>query len=568
MKRFYTLLGLLLLAYSSVAQSWLWGRSGGSSDYPGYPETVIDMATDNNGNIYLLANVLQTNLNIDGHSKTGYGLQDMMLSSFSASGVYRWSKVFGGYTNDMPKALRADSLGHIYVAGSIYSPSNPLLTAVHFDADTTLANNCKRNLFLIQYDTLGNYKWLRLPQPDTLSLTNAVDSSKTIDMNVDAAGNVYWLCQLPAGGFADGSFTVPGTGLYMLKYDKSGVFKLSFPLQMTATGSVLDNIHMQRDPLTGRFYLAGGLTGGSIQFLGNPVAHPTFLATLDSTGNFLWKKEGKAYTAYGGCSGRPAIDSACNIYLTGTTSLWDSLNGQALSDSIAGPFVIKMDSAGHNVWTVHPTVNYTTFGNALTLLSNTQLVMTGAYAGLLRWTGYTPALYHSPGLGFGVFFTHFNALTGAVIGMDSLSGDLGYNSYPASIEADHKGGFFIGGQFEDIINVAGDMLQTTGGETDFFVAKYCYANCSIAPSSIDHTPIAAANTLSIYPNPAIGVLHIDAVTDNTSYRLYSIVGCTLQSGSLHTGNNMLNVQDIPAGIYLLEMTDINGNRHISRIVKE
>lgn len=41
-----------------------------------------------------------------------------------------------------------------------------------------------------------------------------------------------------------------------------------------------------------------------------------------------------------------------------------------------------------------------------------------------------------------------------------------------------KGNIYVGGEFEANLYVAGDTLNTNGGQSDFFIAKYGYANCN------------------------------------------------------------------------------------------
>ncbi|WP_442787259.1 hypothetical protein [Flavobacterium suncheonense] len=102
-KQLHTIL-LLLLAFSSHSQTWQWGKRGGSTDNlsvtSSRKEEIIDMVTDSQKNIYILAPVGQTLLNIDGNPKTNYGdsssKTDYALSSFSCDGTYRWSKIIGG----------------------------------------------------------------------------------------------------------------------------------------------------------------------------------------------------------------------------------------------------------------------------------------------------------------------------------------------------------------------------------------------------------------------------------------------------------------------------------------
>src|ERR1035437_7390315 len=70
-KLLITICFLLFTSYAANAQSpsWQWGKRGGSSSSGsgGVDATVVDMATDPHGNVYVLSKVLQTGLNVDGH---------------------------------------------------------------------------------------------------------------------------------------------------------------------------------------------------------------------------------------------------------------------------------------------------------------------------------------------------------------------------------------------------------------------------------------------------------------------------------------------------------------------
>ena len=160
---------VMLLATSILtnAQTWQWGKRGGSADAGtgGPDETVVGMATDPKGNIYVLSKVLNTSLNVDSHAITGWGNQDILLSSFKCDGTYRWSKDIGTNSDDVPVAIRTDSLGGVYISGSLVAGS----ITRHIDVDTTWSSASYQSIFLMKYDTAGNYKWFVYPQPDTLT---------------------------------------------------------------------------------------------------------------------------------------------------------------------------------------------------------------------------------------------------------------------------------------------------------------------------------------------------------------------------------------------------------------
>ena len=73
---------------------------------------------------------------------------------------------------------------------------------------------------------------------------------------------------------------------------------------------------------------------------------------------------------------------------------------------------------------------------------------------------------------------------------------------------------------------------------------------------------------NIYPNPTNAILHIDNVSTLTSYKMLNIIGSVLQQGILQPGNNDISIQAISPGIYLLELTDNQGQKTVSKIVKQ
>ena len=81
-------------------------------------------------------------------------------------------------------------------------------------------------------------------------------------------------------------------------------------------------------------------------------------------------------------------------------------------------------------------------------------------------------------------------------------------------------------------------------------------------------PQVVANEPSIYPNPAYDILNIDGVATSTNYAMFNIFGIIEQSGKLKTGSNSINIQSLPPGMYLLELTDNEARKTMRKIVKE
>ena len=76
------------------------------------------------------------------------------------------------------------------------------------------------------------------------------------------------------------------------------------------------------------------------------------------------------------------------------------------------------------------------------------------------------------------------------------------------------------------------------------------------------------NLLSIFPNPTVDQLNITNLKSNATYNLRNNVGLTIQQGILKKGDNQIDIQNIPTGIYMLEIIDEQKNRTISKIIKQ
>jgi sugar lactone lactonase YvrE len=73
-------------------------------------------------------------------------------------------------------------------------------------------------------------------------------------------------------------------------------------------------------------------------------------------------------------------------------------------------------------------------------------------------------------------------------------------------------------------------------------------------------------TTHTYPNPVIDVLHV-ATTETQHFVLHNLMGITLLQGSVDK-QNTIDMKAVPTGIYLLQLTNIQGQREVVRVVKE
>ena len=76
------------------------------------------------------------------------------------------------------------------------------------------------------------------------------------------------------------------------------------------------------------------------------------------------------------------------------------------------------------------------------------------------------------------------------------------------------------------------------------------------------------NSLVTYPNPVTDQLRVTNNTVMHSIRLIDLQGhqVLMQSG-INTNQAVLDVSSMSAGIYIVEVTDVNGNTSTKKIVK-
>lgn len=658
MKATILLLGYFILLSAGVteiklyAQSWQWGDRGGSPQSVSSSnwEEVKDMAVDVNGNVYILANVKSDNIDVGGQSISGRGDMDVCLASFRCNGTLRWVKIMGSQNyGDVPLTLRTDKLNGVYL--SIYSPRTANKYPVYIGNDTVINSNDERSFYIIKYDTSGNFKWVRAPQPDTAT---ANFLSGTIDMDVDSAGNIHALCQLSPGIF-EGSFVAVSTYTFqgfpyqdcILKYDRDGNFQGG--LAFDAKNCIRTGAKMIRDVQSGNYYLSGGNMFSAALPMGNTqiAAASGYIACFNLEGKYLWDIQSDAASI----EGRLVLDADKNMYVCGLIRSPSASNPNANFNgfvaqpypniSNGSPFVAKIGSDKKNVWATYAILKGTTFSAEVAMRNSGEIVLAGFHPGYLAWPGYTKDTFnYPPNSGYRPFITRFNTQTGKILGMNDLATDSN-DTRSRRIISDGRNNVYIGGNFSNKLTVNSKTLYSVGGESDWFVAKYGHNNCNCknipepkfsytknslnnitfnytgsahstiewdfgdgntstqpSPNHIyasggtyticvtvtnscgDNTYCQFVDTwpnsveeqmlgdeVKIYPNPAYNVLIIEGMNVGAKIELYDIVGRNVYQGVSKADREAININHLPAGNYIIQLTGTDGQRMTGKVVK-
>lgn len=562
MNRIFLLVTFFFLHFSASAQNFLWGRNGGSSSpTQGIDdESVIDMATDQNGNVYILSYIFDNNPNVAGQTVPHFGFADVMVASFAPDGSVRWTKVIGTGSTDRPLALQTDKIGGVYIAASM----NITNTEGFIDNDAIIPKT-DQNIVLIKYDLNGNYQWYRLPQADTVTV-QSWSTTGILDMSVDGNGNTYALAQLAPGIYGgSGGAVVTTLGDYILKYDASGNFTGIINIDLYLEDENGAYAEMALDETNQRFYIVGvrdRFSGKTVRMGSTMVSLGGYVASFDINGSFLWVKDNSL--DYGGFIGRPVFDNAGNIFMVGALETGDNFGGYPVANNGGyTPLVAKMDKNGSFLWVKEVESGYGILPYTIALRNADEVMMSGSYARSVKWTNSTDTILNKPpNDAYDLFITRFSTSDGSVKGMDWISSTSGYNEYPTRMASDGNNNVYIGGNFQSDMKVnALNYLTSTGGNTDWFLIKYG----NMWPDNVNS--FVNDKDIVLYPNPAQNNVYIDKVGAGTTLLLKDMTGHTLNSKTLQSQHESLDLSAYPAGNYILELTDKNGGRLVKKVSK-
>lgn len=576
---FTTLLAFVFISLSLNAQTWQWiGRNGSGWQIPNSDEEEpFDITTDVYGNVYCVSLAYPNGTpSVDTNYLPHFGSNagNVLLTSYTCEGKYRWSHILGSGSGSYAKSVKTDYEGNVYLFANIFTNGAP----VYLDLDTIINGN-QRNQYLFKFDSAGAMQWFTTPVTDTIDFFVAYGSSFPLDMDVDGAGNVTLISVLPKGNNLGGQITLNEPATYALRYNKDGVYQSGVPLPYTCTGlkasyrmstraTVSDNGNII---ISGyRFYIPQD----TIFINGTMLKGKAYVASFSPTGQFLWKQEFKAHQGVIANEiflHRAATDADNAVYLSGAAAHLDTIAGfvanNVLYQNAAGmPLILKLDANGNLVWAKAALVNAAAIASGVAV-SNNKVAITGTYSLKLKWDlNATDSLAHTNNQGWDPFVAVFDAQTGTLLSLDSLTGNLGQTEWGWMVAADNNASFYVAGQFDQYINIGTGAVQAFGS-WDTYIAKYGSDNCTFTiPNNVGEVTTSALD-FELFPNPANTAAFVKLNTSvNGSLTLYSLTGQQLYSQVLSNSMSLLQLPlNYPVGIYFVTLTD-NGKKVTKKLI--
>lgn len=531
----------------SQAQTFQWlTRMGGPDPDPNFgpDEWVRDIEVDAYGNVYACGRI-RSIANFDGVPVTTYGFYDLFICKYDCHGNLVWVKTAGGGFDDIAYALALDQFGHIYFTGQFCSTTN--LPCTFFD--TTFTTN-RDDMFLAKLDTSGNYLWGKFARSGI-----GTGLSRGFNVVLDNAGNPNVLFgAYPGQLFPGWNTTEPNLAPYISRFDTSGIMESLFtPSADFSTGTFLYSMDSQDNYIiNGHFDGDSALVGNQTLYNPKPGFYTMYVSKFSNAGILQWIYMFDDTTSIINASltNGTITDSADNIYVTGDASPSLKCGNYVFTDPIPplaiSPFIIKLTPQGQPVWATQAYTQYQGFNKGgVALKTNGYLNFSGTYN--------TKAVFGSDTLmgsmagSLDLFIAEVDP-NGNMLGAVKLGCTGGYDvdSYVTKVDANDN--VYIAGNFEGTLTAGTHSVQSAGGYSDGFIAKYGY-NCTTGMSP-DLTAATAAG-ISVWPNPVArgaAVTFATAITDG-NYSVINIMGMEVATGRFQKGKGAISTQTLAAGVY-------------------
>lgn len=247
----------------------LWARSAGGSD----SDYGSDVTVDDLGNVYVMG-FFKGISNWSGISKTSSTQGDMFIAKYDNEGNIKWVRTGDGGSYNYLYEISVDKSGNSYVSANF---SNTM----QFEGAPVVTSVGGTDIFIIKYDTNGNYNWIKT--------AGGVSDDGGNSVAVDNEGNVFVAGYFSDNArFGDKNLTAHGSfDIFCAKYSANGnllwVKQLGGTGSQTAWGVCTDE--KNNCYLTGWFSGSGALDNTSVVSEG---AEDAYLIKYDRNGNLIW----------------------------------------------------------------------------------------------------------------------------------------------------------------------------------------------------------------------------------------------------------------------------------------
>ena len=554
MKKTLPLIFLCILhTFLSYAQSinWQWVETASGDEQEGYA-----VATDANGNIYLTGAFACTGTGDSAYFGTNAiitapGSWTTFLAKYSSSGTALWAKTAVVSSNEQSTGglVTTGKSGNVYLAGAFTGDS-----LIYGNTNLGYANMHNNNLFLVNYDSLGNVLWAK-------RLGDSLSSVSPGGIAADQQGNVFLTGYFTGDSVVFGATTLfnTGVGFFVIKYDSAGnvVWVQSNNSQSSAiqpSGIAVDE--------TGSIFVTGAFgdtlaVDSIVLYNTNPHTNEIFLLRYNEAGRVIWGRAASGVYNNSQVNGI-ATDGNGNSFITGAF-VGDSLvfgPYNLRGDTLNAIFIVKYDSSGNASWAKKAGGdkgnNDIGYGVAASREGNCYL------SGSISSDSITfdPITLHYPtsymNLGDPMFVVSLDPNGNAICADAVVSGGDDVNA----ICVDKYGDVYVGGDLTPVVRTifGKDTINPSATSEFAFLAKF---NCSKEASGLLN--LNETHLLQIYPNPfsnrAIVNYALPPGTKNATLIVYDLAGRQRDTYKLPNTETQItiNASKLCTGLYFYSL---------------
>lgn len=481
-------------------------------------------------------------MSADGDIVSSHGNSELLLVKYDSLGVISWKKAFGGSGSDKGNAVRQTSDGGFIICGQT--------TSADGDASVTHLNG---DYWVIKTDASGNITWQKSYGGN--SFDEAFDIRQTFDGGYIVIGSV----QGAPNGDVTNHYSTGTPDVWILKIDAVG--NKQWQKNYGGNGEDIGRTILQL-PDGGYVFSAGTNSCGQdvvglhdpFNCTGSFVNYDFWVVKIDADGDFIWK------TTLGTNGPDSPLASQNSMALTndgGVIVCGQSVSAWSPQQSDDLDYMIyKLSPEGTLEWEKKlggedddgaQCVLQTVDGGYL-IAGYTESNNTGDVSG-------NHSQYYSGGSFYGADIWMVKTDATGNVQWKKCYGGL-HSEEPYSMQQTADNGFIVAGKSNS--NNTGDVAAGNGinGSDDGWIVK-------LSEATLTTTTFKTAQ-LALYPNPATGMIHIDAQKPIRSFTIVDVLGNSVKQGNATSAD----VSDLSSGIYILKAITSEGLLLSQKFIKQ
>lgn len=475
----------------------------------------------------------------------GDHLNDIFIAKVKEDGSAIWTKNFGGEGEEYIRSIATDSKGNIFVA-CVFNKNFTIETWKIEKGTSSL--ECA---LLIKLNTNGDVLWVKIISKESWNIP--------VKLLVDEEDNLYY-----TGVFKNGvmGINVDGKPIYLndyppgnsclIKWDKNDKLVLGklFSGFVNTISVSKDNIILAGNVEKKVFYY------NDINLHKNEAIEGVFLLKLNNAAEPLWAKFGQ--------SRLPAnvdfihVNKDNSFYLVST--FYDNLQflgnnikvfGKPQMNGSVDIAVYKINDSGQPIWYQHYGSDRPDLVQAAAVDSYENLLVSSRFDDTFKLAGVNYVPLRETSMLLAKFASNGNVAK-VIKYPDSDSFNKGILSCSGGILTESNGDVFLSGWFNGTLNLANTTLKSTG-----YLSGFVWKVSNLASGINKEKSNISLTELSVYPNPATGMVYIQTNENLQSQSIFTvkdICGKTVYYQK-YTGESRLHSLDLshlPKGTYIIE----------------